>query len=113
MDEIFYVKSPVILVVFIVLFTILAISLIRKIYLWLKVDRRKRVKLIKSFFIFFTIHDLHDSSTEASRKFKQANNWCNAFFWGSIIGIAFTMVFNTNDKGKIFKSKVEQYWENR
>jgi flagellar biosynthesis protein FliR len=112
MEDFFYINNPIIGFFLYAFVFIAAFSLLRKIYLWFRIDKKHRLGIIKSFFIFFSIHDVHNASSTASKKFRGANNLLNGLFWGSLIGFAIAMVFNTNDK-KIFKTKGEQYWESR
>ena len=56
-----------------------------KLMLWLKVKKQSRVGFISSFVAWFSVHDIHNASSNESKKFRSKNNNLNFFFLRKLI----------------------------
>lgn len=98
---------------FLPLFTVLAsLCVLIKLVLWLNLKSKKRVGFIRSFVVFFSIHDVHNASSNSSRVFRKYNNLLNSILWGSLLALAVVFVFNTGSLGNLIPTKKEKM-ENR
>ena len=88
------------------------LCVIVKFFLWLNLKSNKKVGFIRSFVVFFSIHDIHNASSNSSRAFRKYNNLLNSIFLGSLLALAIVFVFNTSNLGSLIPTKREQY-ENR
>ena len=53
---------------------------------------------LKTFIIFFSIHDIHNASSIQSKKFRRNNNIINYFFWGLIVLLIISYIYSTPEK---------------
>jgi hypothetical protein len=65
--------------------------------LWTKINSKRRVGFFKSFIIWFSPHDVHNTSSIKSHRFRSFNNVLNILFWLGIIFLVIAYVFNTNE----------------
>ncbi len=47
--------------------------------------------------MFFSIHDLHNASTQNSKRFRRVNNITNYIFWTCVVLLIFVYIFNTKE----------------
>ena len=53
---------------------------------------------LKTFIIFFSIHDIHNAFSIQSKKFRRNNNIINYFFWGLIVLLIISYIYSTPEK---------------
>ena len=92
-----------------IIFSVVAIfCFLIKLLLWLKLNRGNRIGFFTSFFAFFSVHDVHNASSNESKFFRKVNNKLNAFFWASLFGLAIVFMFNTDDANGLVPTKGEK-----
>jgi F0F1-type ATP synthase membrane subunit c/vacuolar-type H+-ATPase subunit K len=98
-----------IIFLFLALFSTIAIlGFIFKLIFWLGSRSAKKVGLIKSYFVFFSIHDIHNATSKSSKNFRKYSNIINILFWVSIFGLAIVFVFNTSNVNGLIPTKQEK-----
>ncbi len=100
-------KEKIILICLIAFSVIAAFCFLTKLLLWLRLNPASRIGFIRSFFAFYSIHDVHNASSRTSKVFRKHNNNLNAFFWASLFGLAIVFVFNTSNSGGLIPTKRE------
>lgn len=94
---------------FLPLFSAIAsLCVVIKLVLWLNLKSKKRVGFIRSFVVFFSIHDVHNASSNSSRIFRKYNNLLNSLLWGSLLLLSIVFVFNTGNLGNLVPTKREK-----
>ena len=104
-------KENIIFLLLIVFSVVAILCFLIKLLLWLKLNRGNRIGFITSFFAFFSVHDVHNASSNDSKRFRRVNNKLNAFFWGSLFGLAIVFMFNTDDANGLVPTKGEKLKE--
>jgi hypothetical protein len=51
---------------------------------------------LKTFVVFFSVHDLHNTSSIQSKRFRYWNNILNYIFWSLIAILVVCYIFNTS-----------------
>lgn len=71
------------------------LSLLAKFILWVQLNPKRRVGIIKSFIIWFSVHDVHNAGSVQSKNFRRYNNLINVLFWTCIILFAVIYIYDT------------------
>ena len=88
--------SYIVLVIFI-------ISIIAKFILWQKLNPKRRVGFIKSFIVWYSVHDVHNAASGHSKKFRRLNNIINLVFWACIVILITIYIFDSTGDIELFK----------
>jgi hypothetical protein len=77
---------------------IIAICVVAKFFFFIQSKSSRKMGFIKTFIIFFSIHDIHNASSIQSKKFRRNNNTINYIFWGLIVLLIICYIYNTPKK---------------
>lgn len=75
---------------------ILVLLVFLKLFLFVQSKSSRKMGFIKTFFVFFSVHDLHNASSIKTKRFRRGNNLINYFFWILIVILIVCYVFNTS-----------------
>ncbi len=72
---------------YIILYSLIlvAICVVAKFFFFIQSKSSRKMGFIKTFIIFFSIHDIHNASSIQSKKFRRNNNIINYLFWGLMV----------------------------
>jgi Mg2+/citrate symporter len=77
--------------------SLIALTIIIKFVLWMQINSKRKIGFFKSFRIWYTLHDLHNTSSTKSHRFRSTNNILNVLFWLGFIVAIVAYIFNTNE----------------
>lgn len=102
-------KAQVIFYSTIACIVVAAFCFIYKLILWLKLNPASRIGFLRTFFVFFSVHDVHNASSPESKNFRRKNNVLNACFFVALLGLAIVFMFNTDDVNGVLPNLEEKY----
>ena len=73
-----------------------AIAILAKLLLWLQVKQKRRPKFWKSFFTFYSQHDIYNRSSLESKRFRSGNNILNTVYLISVLLIIVAYMLGTD-----------------
>ena len=85
---------------YIILYSLIitAICVVAKFFFFIQSKSSRKMGFIKTFIIFFSIHDIHNASSIQSKKFRRNNNIINYIFWGLIVLLIISYIYSTPAK---------------
>jgi hypothetical protein len=85
---------------YIILYSLIitAICVVAKFFFFIQSKSSRKMGFIKTFIIFFSIHDIHDASSIQSKKFRRNNNIINYIFWGLIVLLIISYIYSAPAK---------------
>ncbi len=68
-----------------ILISFIGLFAIIKFLSWVRLPKERRIKFLKSFIVWYSVHDLHNASTLQSKRFRKSNNNINSVIWTCVV----------------------------
>ena len=85
-------------------FIIVILCVVVKFFFFIQSKSSRKMGFLKTFIVFFSVHDIHNASSIQSKRFRRFNNLINYFFWSLIVILIICYIYdspNRSDNGPV------------